>query len=138
MQYQYSSFKKSKKRVFISFDYDHDSDLRTLLIGQSRNEDSPFEIADWSIKHELTGDWKAKVREKVRKVDVVTVICGEHTDTCSGVNAEVKITQEEEKSYFLLNGRKDKDCKKPNAAKPNDKIYKWTWDNLKLLIHGNR
>jgi len=136
--YQYSSFQKSKKRVFISFDYDHDSDLKTLLIGQSRLEGSPFEISDWSVKYELSGDWKAKVREKIKKVNVVAVICGEHTDTCSGVNAEVKIIQEEEKSYFLLKGRKDKTCKKPNTAKPSDKIYSWTWENLKLLIHGNR
>ena len=35
-----------KKRVFVSFDYDHDSDLKTLLVGQVRNPDSPFEIAD--------------------------------------------------------------------------------------------
>jgi len=135
---QYSSFQKSKKRVFISFDYDHDSDLKTLLIGQSRLEDSPFEISDWSVKHELSGDWKAKVREKIKKVNTVAVICGENTDTCSGVNAEVKITQEEEKSYFLLKGRKDKTCKKPKDAKSSDKIYNWTWKNLKLLIHGNR
>jgi len=136
--YQYSSFQKAKKRVFISFDYDHDSDLKNLLVGQARNEDSPFDIADWSVKDELTGDWKAKVREKIRKVDVVAVICGEYTDSASGVNAEVKITQEEEISYFLLEGRSDKDCKKPKTAKPSYKIYKWTWDNLKKLIHGKR
>jgi hypothetical protein len=139
MIYDYYTFgKKSKKRVFISFDYDHDSDLKNLLVGQARNEDSPFEIADWSVKEELSGDWKQKVREKIRKVDVVIVICGEYTDTASGVNAEVKITQEEEKPYFLLWGRSDRQCKKPKTAKVSDKIYKWTWDNLKRLIHGER
>ena len=139
MIYDYYTFgKKSKKRVFISFDYDYDSDLKNLLVGQAKNEDSPFEIADWSVKEELSGDWKQKVREKIRKVDVVVVICGEHTDTTSGVNTEVKITQEEEKPYFLLWGRSGKQCKKPKAAKASDKIYRWTWDNLKRLIHGQR
>ena len=66
------------KRVFISFDYDHDADLKNLLVGQSRNPDSPFEISDRSVKEGLTGDWKKKVREKITKVDVVTVICGEY------------------------------------------------------------
>jgi hypothetical protein len=136
--YNYTPFQKSKKRVFISFDYDHDEDLKNLLVGQARNEDSPFDIADWSLKEELTGDWRAKVREKIRKVNVVAVICGEYTDTASGVNAEVKITQEEEIPYFLLRGRSDKVCKKPKTAKPSDKIYNWTWDNLKRLIHGER
>jgi hypothetical protein len=48
--------------VFISFDYDHDSDLKTLLVGQSKNADSPFEIVDASVKEHLTGDWKQKAR----------------------------------------------------------------------------
>jgi hypothetical protein len=46
-----------KKRVFISFDYDHDEDLRNLLIGQSRNPDSPFDMANWSVKEPMSGDW---------------------------------------------------------------------------------
>jgi integrase len=36
--------------TFISFDYDHDEDLKTLLVGQAKNPDSPFWIADQSIK----------------------------------------------------------------------------------------
>jgi len=39
-----------KPRVFISFDFDHDEDLRNLLVGQAKNEDSPFEIKDRSLK----------------------------------------------------------------------------------------
>lgn len=40
----------NKKRVFISFDYDHDESLKNLLVGQARNPDSPFCITDMSIK----------------------------------------------------------------------------------------
>lgn len=50
----------TKKRAFISFDFEHDEDLRNLLVGQSKNPDSPFEIRDCSIKKPLTGDWKAR------------------------------------------------------------------------------
>ena len=128
----------AKARIFISFDYDYDKSLKELLIGQSKNEDSPFEIIDASVKEELTGDWKEKVRKRIKQVDQVIVICGEHTDTATGVNAELKITQEEDKPYFLLWGYKDKECKKPKAALDSDKIYKWTWDNLAALIGGSR
>ena len=128
----------AKKRVFISFDYDHDLDLKNLLAGQAKNEDSPFEIADFSIKEAISEDWKKKARTRIRGCDVVATICGEHTDTASGVSAEVKIAQQEEVDYFLLRGRKDKTDKKPKAAKSTDKIYKWTWDNLKSLIGGAR
>ena len=113
-------------------------DLKTLLVGQAKNSDTPFEIADYSVKETLTGDWRKKVKEKLKLVGVVIVICGEHTDSASGVSAELEITQELGKAYFLLSGRSGKTCVKPKAAKTSDKIYKWTWDNLKALIGGSR
>lgn len=128
----------AKTRTFISFDYDHDSNLKTLLVGQSKNEDSPFEITDMSIKEVISEDWKKKARTRIKGCDVVVVICGENTDTATGVSAELTIAQEEKVDYFLLKGYSDKTCVKPKAAKSNDKIYNWTWDNLKLLIGGNR
>lgn len=128
----------AKKRAFISFDYDHDETLKTFLIGQSKNNDSPFDLADWSIKEHINGNWKEKARSRIKAVDVVIVICGEHTSTATGVSAELSIAQQEEVPYFLLAGYKDKKCKKPTAALPNDKLYNWTWDNLKLLINGSR
>ena len=128
----------AKKRVFMSFDFDHDEDLRNLLVGQSKNTDSPFDLADWSVKEPMTGNWKDKVRTRIRSVDVVAVICGEYTDTATGVSVELTIAQEEGKPYFLLWGRANKTCKKPKSAKETDKIYNWTWDNLKALIGGSR
>ena len=125
-------------RVFISFDYDHDEDLKNLLVGQAKNPDSPFSVTDMSIKEPLTGDWKEKARRRISGVDQVIVICGEWTHTARGVAAELTITQEEKKPYFLLKGRADKNCTKPTSALQSDKVYKWTWDNLKLLLKGNR
>ena len=82
------------KRAFISFDFDHDEDLRNLLVGQSKNPDSPFEITDRSLTEPLTGDWKEKVRRRMDNVDLVIVICGEYTDTARGVAAELAIARE--------------------------------------------
>ena len=127
----------AKVPVFISFDYDHDEDLRTLLVGQAKNDDSPFYIEDWSIK-EPSGDWKEKARTRIKRVDQVIVMCGKHTDTASGVNAEIAIARDEKKPYFLLAGRADGGNKKPTAALDSDKMYKWTWDDLKTLIGGGR
>lgn len=128
----------SKKRTFISFDYDNDSDLKTLLVGQAKNEDSPFEITDMSIKEAIDNNWKAKARTRIKGCDVVAVICGKYTDEATGVSAEILIAQEEGIPYFLLNGRANGICKKPKAAKTSDKIYNWTWNNLKILINGGR
>lgn len=132
------------KRVFISFNYDRDEDLKHCLIGQSGNPDSPFST-DWLVREALSGNWKEKgnwkkeVRTRLRnKVDVVAVICGHRTDTATGVNAEVRIAREEGIPYFLLAGRREGPNKKPTAALDTDKIYNWTWDNLKRLIEGKR
>lgn len=127
-----------KKRVFISFDYDHDVDLKNLLVGQARNSDSPFEIVDMSIKETITTNWKANARRRIKSCDVVVVICGQHTNTATGVSAEVKIAQEERVPYFLLWGYSRASCCKPVGALLTDNMYRWTWENLKQLFAGYR
>jgi hypothetical protein len=128
----------SKSKVFVSYDYDHDSDIKTLLVNQARFDDSPFAIEDWSVKEHLTGNWKERVRSKLKCVDQVVVLCGERTYTAIGVSAEIELAQEVGVPYFLLKGRTDKECQKPKAAKSSDRIYKWSWSNLKSLIGGSR
>ena len=126
------------KRAFISFDFDHDEELRNALVGQAKNPDSPFEIADWSVRERFPRNWKEEVRRRIRRTDLTIVICGEHTHQAKGVTAELTITREEMKPYFLLWGRPRKTCHRPAMARSSDKIYTWSWDNLKKLIAGRR
>src|SRR6266545_4317979 len=128
----------AKTKVFISFDYDHDETLKEFLFGQAKLEDSHFELADWSIKEAIDENWKKKARTRIKGVDTVAVICGKYTDTATGVSAEITIAQEEKIPYFLLAGRADGGNKKPTSAKTMDKLYRWTWENLKTLIKGGR
>ena len=126
------------KHTFISFDFDHDEELRDALVGQAKNPDSPFEIADWSVHEPFDDNWRQRVRGRIRRTDLTIVICGEHTHNARGVAAELTITQEERKPYFLLKGRPNKTCTKPRTALRSDKIYNWTWQNLRKLIAGQR
>jgi hypothetical protein len=128
----------AKKRVFISFDYDNDEGAKIMLAGQAKHEDSPFDFTDASVSEHLTGDWKEKVRRRMKNIDVVVVLCGTKTHTAAGVAAELKIAQEQEKEYFLLAAYSDKTCTKPTTALSSDKMYDWTWENLKKLIGGAR
>jgi hypothetical protein len=113
----------AKPRVFVSFDYDHDYVLK-FLVGQAKHEDTPFSIVDASVKEHLYGDWKAKVRARIRNADQVVVLCGQHTETATGVNEELRIAQEERKPYFLLWGYKDVLCAKcrPSALIGQNKL----------------
>jgi hypothetical protein len=125
-------------RIYISFDFDNDEDLKNFLVGQAKHSDSPFEVSDWSLKEAVTGDWKAMARKRIRAASQIAVICGHHTDVATGVAAEVSIAQAEGKPYFLLHGRAKGGVKKPRTALKADKVYNWTWDNLKSLIAGGR
>jgi hypothetical protein len=126
-------------RAFVAFDYDNDSTLRDFLIGQSKHPDTNFELHDWSVKEPFAqSTWKEQVRSRIKACGLVIVICGEKTHKATGVDIELKIAQEEKKPYFLLKGYADKTCTLPPSAKATDKLYKWTWDNLKILVSGGR
>ncbi len=127
-----------KKRVFISFDYDNDSKTKISLAGQAKLPDSPFDFKDNSVKTHLTGDWERKVQDRMNNIDVVVVLCGTKTHTAKGVAAELRIAKRLNKQYFLLAAYSKKSCTKPTSASASDKVYKWTWDNLKCLIAGQR
>lgn len=126
------------KRAFISFDIDNDEGARRMLAGQAKFPDSPFTFKDNSVKKHLPGDWEAKVCRRMDNVDVVIVLCGTKTHTATGVASELSIAREKNKPYFLLAAYSNKNCTKPTSAFASDKVYNWTWDNLKLLIKGNR
>lgn len=127
-----------KTRVFISFDYDNDEVQKHFLVGQSKLSDSPFQLADWSSKEHLTGDWKAKIKAKMAYVDVVCVLCGRNMSTATGVAHELAIAKELGKPYFLLAAYSEGTMTKPSTASASDKIYRWSWENLKILIGGGR
>ena len=127
-----------KKKVFISFDYDHDLEIKGALVAQAENDDSPFEIFDMSIKEAIDSNWKDYARKRIKSCDCVIFLCGYYTDTAKGVTAEMSITREEKVPYFLLAGRNGTNIKKPSNSLSSDKIYEWTWENLKLLLEGKR
>ena len=128
----------AKKRVFISFDYDNDRDLPGNLVAQAKRSDSPFAFVDRTVTEPFDEKWKQEVRKLIRKSDLVVVICGQHTHQAAGVAAELSITQEERKPYFLLRGRRGKKCIRPKNALREDPIHPWKWATLHRLIENAR
>jgi hypothetical protein len=122
----------SLTRIFTSFDYDHDENLMIMLRGQAANPLTPFDFADWSVKESLTGDWREKVRARIRRIDRMIVLCGQSTHTAAGVSEEITIAREESKPYFLR-GYSNLACTKPSAAWIWDLMYDWTYENLAMM-----
>jgi hypothetical protein len=121
-------------RVFLSYDVDHDADLCELLAEQSRRGGAGFLVAARSEAGTVTDRWCAAVRGRIRDADQVIVICGEHTKASVRMSAELRITEDERKPYFLLWGRREGMCTMPEQAPRTGCMYSWTWDILRQQI----
>jgi hypothetical protein len=127
-----------KVRIFVSYDREHDADLLDRLAEQASRATSGFEISGQSVTRGPTDLWDEGLRCTIREADQVIVICGEHTDHSGRVDAELRITQEEERPYLLLWGRREPMCTRPTTAKPADTMYSWTPEILEAQISTRR
>lgn len=122
----------TKKKVFVSFDFENDETLKTFLIGQSKLEDSPFEVIDGSLKEAAPEkDWEEKAKAKIKACDIVIVMVGPKTHKASGVLKEVKMANDLDIKIVQLIGYKDGDYTRVEGA---GVLYKWNWENLKKLL----
>jgi hypothetical protein len=122
----------TRKKVFISFEYETDRALKDLLIGQSRNEGSPFEVIDGSLKEAAPeNDWEEKAESRIKIVDIVIVLVGATTHQASGVIKEVTIARRLKIKIVQIIGYKNaKHRRVPDAGR----LYHWTWDNLQKIL----
>ena len=122
----------SKKKVFISFDFDQDKVLKDLLIGQSHNSDCPFEVIDSSLKEAAPErNWEEKAGEKILHADRVIVLVGAQTHRAAGVLKEVNLARKHHKKIVQIIGHKNGHYKRVPGA---GVLYRWTWDNLKKIL----
>lgn len=120
-----------KVPVYVSFDYDNDKTLKDFIIGQSRNEDSPFSVIDHSIKQAVLGDWVTDAERRIKKSDVVLVMVGQQTYCAQGVLKEVELGRKHSKKIVQIIGYKDTDPIPVNNA---GRLYRWDWNNLKTIL----
>lgn len=126
----------AKTKVFVSFDYDNDKDIKGHLVSQAKRPDSPFSINDFSIKFAVPNikRWQREARDRIIEADIMIVLCGSKTHESNGVAAEVTIAQETKTPYYLLKGRRKKKVFKPRNTKKDDQIIPWRWEILAEII----
>lgn len=130
---QYSTTSK-KKRAFISFDFDNDEQLKNLLSGQAKLNDSPFFFDDWSVKEPFPqSTWKSDARTKIKQCDFMIVLIGLNTYECSGVLEEIKMADEE---YLPTFGIFEQGKKYYVPAGLEKRFIAWTWDNITWAINN--
>jgi MTH538 TIR-like domain (DUF1863) len=122
----------TKKRVFVSFDFDNDRRLKDFIIGQSRLPDSPFEVMDHSLKEAAPqASWEVKADNAIARSEVVIVMVGPQTYRAPGVLKEVAMARARGVRIVQVIGYKDGNYTAvPNAGR----LYAWNWVNLKNLL----
>ena len=123
----------AKKKVFVSFDFDNDKILKEFIIGQAKLKDSPFDVADHSLKEAAPEkNWLDKATVAIKRSDVMIIMLGPKTKSARGVLKEVKVVNELGKTRFQIIGYRDgsADWAVPNGGR----TYSWDWDNLKKLL----
>ncbi|GGA34473.1 hypothetical protein [Paenibacillus physcomitrellae] len=122
------------KRIFISFAIE-DKNLRDFLVGQARNEHSPFEFVDMSVKEPWDSAWKTKCRTKIKGCDGVLAIVTKNTKKADGQLWEIKCAKEE---YIPTRGIWGSQDNRP-ATLPSEfdgvRVVNWTWSNITNWIN---
>ena len=122
----------TKNRIFISFAFE-DAALRTLLVGQARNEHSPFEFVDMSVKEPWDEKWKTQCRSRIKGCDGVIALLSGNTANATGQLWEMKTANEEGVPMIGLYVDKNKKPTIPEALR-GKKIIEWTWPEIEAFI----
>lgn len=122
----------ANNRIFISFAIE-DANLRTLLVGQAKNESSPFAFVDMSVKEPWDSAWKTKCRTKIKGCDGIIGIITNNTPSASGQIWELDCALEENVPVFLMYGNDDRPSNLPVGIK-GKRIYQWAWDNIENFL----
>jgi len=125
----------SKKRIFISFAVE-DKNIRDLLVGQSRNDSTPFEFIDMSVKEPWDNAWKTKCRERIKGCHGVIALVTKNTIKGEGAHWEIKCAQEEKVPVMAMYASNDdKGCNLPVELK-STRIHDWSWPNIEKFVSG--
>lgn len=119
------------KRVFISFAIE-DKKYRDFLVAQAKNEKSPFEFVDMSVKEPWKDDWKTRCRSKIKGCDGVVGLISNNTPDASGELFELRCAYEEKIPVMLMYINDDRP-KLPDFL-ADRRINIWSWSNIKSFI----
>ncbi len=122
-------------RAFISFDFDHNENEKTLFVGQAKNSRTPFSIEDWSSKSSLPqSQWEKIVKDKINKCNMLIVLVGKNMASATGVVKEIKLAKECNVPVFgVYVGGANTSSNLPEGLARNRTIV-WEWDKIASAI----
>lgn len=120
-------------RVFIAFAME-DVRMRDLLVGQARNERTPFEFTDMSVKQPWDDEWKRRCRTRIKGCDGAIVLVSTSTANAAGQIWEIQTAKEERVPVLgIYTSQTFRPSVLPNAL-AGVTLRDWTWANIKAFL----
>jgi hypothetical protein len=124
----------SKNRVFIAFAIEDES-YRNLLVGQAKNEKSPFEFVNFSVYDPWDADeWKKQCRSRIKGCDGMIALVSKNTAKATGELWEVKTAKEESVPVRGIYCTTDNRPPTLPAEFSGVSVVSWTWPNIKAFL----
>ena len=123
-------------RAFISFDFDHDEEQRTLFAGQGKKASpTPFTIGDWSSKEDLAqSQWEAIIKDKIARCHMVIVLVGRFMASAGGVTKELAMAKELSVPVFGVYVDGATSSSTLPTSLPRSRTIAWTWPGVAAMI----
>lgn len=83
-----------KYKVFISFAIE-DKWAKEYLVGQAKNENSPFDFTNMALNEPFDERWKTQCRARIKTCDGMIAFVSKNTASADGAIWEVKASKEE-------------------------------------------
>jgi len=113
-----------------------DKTFRDFLVGQARNNRSPFEFVDMSVREPWDEKWKTNCRTRIRGCDGLIALVSTSTGSAEGALWEVQCAKEESVPVLGVHcSTTDRPIRLPREF-DGVRVVDWTWDNIARFINA--
>jgi hypothetical protein len=117
-------------RIFVAFAKE-DVRFRDLFCGQAKNEDTPFEFVDMSVKEPWDENWKTNCRSRIKGCDGLIALISKNTALADGQLWEIKCAKEEGVPILGVYCSTEN---RPVVTPTGIEVVDWTWANIDAFL----
>lgn len=122
------------KRIFIGFAIE-DKFARDNLVYQAKQNHTPFEFIDMSVKNPWDSQWKTNCRARIRQCDGMIAFISDNTYNAEGALWEIKCAYEEGVPVYPVYIHNHGANRIPPELNGR-RIYHWTWPNITGFLNS--
>ena len=123
----------SKFRIFTSFAIE-DKWAKEYIVGQAKNDKSPFEFINMAVNEPFDEKWKTQCRSRIKGCDGMIALVSKNTALADGAIWEVKTAKEEGVPVIAIYTTiEDRPATLPSEYTGVKKIA-WTWEGIKAFL----